>query len=892
MMYRQSRLSPVQLQRLERGVCYLSVLGIVLSASMALAGASPDVSVLPLGTTGVVPGSMEREFRLPQDAFGPILQPMVFIVAQPWHDFPVTAPHANLGDTERKQVSATLTFTVAGKKLPTWELKPFPTAYVINVATLKANPKYASGVLSFTIDLQSQAEGLNMAAYGMPDPLLLDETTDGPLADLAASAKDPDVKAYLSAMVDEFTGKKAEARAVYQRLLGSSNSKVAALARRADRLMRYEFRPRKLSGNLNEHERWAMFLQQCGLFGAALTEWNECRIIDSSNAEAQYKCGEVADRLSMPAQTVFSHMARSAGARQGYISNNWHVLVAMLDNRAGKKLSSSDVAEIKNHFLIAQGMIWSATSGQIRLIPSFLQISDPAEWSYQFRSGGIYGPGDSIVADRGWFDAVYSVVPQVEGQEPIVVSTVGGDEGPNGAAMTVLPHNTTWTAIVEAFYQQYLWAARAGEASSVIPDAESALACGPQPGANRGYAFRSALKYGCVEAMHHRVKVTDLSVPDTSLRMWSIRGPFPVKEPAPTDGKPAHHVLDPIPSGGDTLKIVSDTDFVDLARLFSNTGWARAVATCWVYSPNDQEVRMWLGQNDGLALWLNGECIHRGDYYSSGKYEDRNLVDTVCGFANLRKGWNELRAVIESWPAPRNRGWGFSVRFCDWNNQPLPGLAYNYVPPTEDLAPPWAAPEVGRHYVWDDVKSDFLSRLPKLGEAEFETITGVRGLGVCGEVQGPRGYVAMLAGDRKDGPGYRAVRSAWRMDADSDSKLNNVMDVRRESVAAFRYTRDGKHRDLLLMRVDAVPTFLRLLNEPASVKQTFAAASPDQRILGYALVRTGESTTPYIVADTRLSDTAEWPMEEEDILNPIAPVYIPNPWVVKKTMMPPSEAKP
>ncbi len=98
--------------------------------------------------------------------------------------------------------------------------------------------------------------------------------------------------------------------------------------------------------------------------------------------------------------------------------------------------------------------------------------------------------------------------------------------------------------------------------------------------------------------MHHRVKIADEPVPESAVRLWKIEGPYAVKEATPGEGKPGHHVLDPIPSGGASVNRVSDTDFIDLARLFPKAGWARAVATSWVYSPTDQEVRMWLGQND------------------------------------------------------------------------------------------------------------------------------------------------------------------------------------------------------------------------------------------------------------------------------------------------------
>ncbi len=285
---------------------------------------------------------------------------------------------------------------------------------------------------------------------------------------------------------------------------------------------------------------------------------------------------------------------------------------------------------------------------------------------------------------------------------------------------------------------------------------------------------------------------------------------------------------------------------------------------------------MWLGQNDGAAVWLNGRCIRTGKHYASAKYEDKNITDTVAMTADLKRGWNELQVVVESWPAPYDKGWGFSVRFCTWNNRPILGMACVHEQPEQGLAPVYTSPKCGPYYQWRNVEHDFQEQLPRLTDAAFEAITGVKGFSVTGSIEKQHGHILLSAPKPPaNGSTYRVLSAPWTNGKDRDHIVNNVLDWSRESCAAVRYHKAGKPHDLLLLRPEAVEAFLTLLDEPLA-GTSFGKLVPADRILGYVLIPAGDSAITLLVVDTVLGNKQGWPQDEEDLLNPISEEYIPN----------------
>ncbi len=906
----------------------LSLMSLGLAAVIAASSTSPvsaagheDITVIPMGRVVVSrlddaghprQGGQSMDLRLAPGPAGPVAQPIVLIASQPWAaggagsvQAPIApAPQADGKKTPLQQVPATLKVSVGGEKLPDWQLTPEHSAYVIDLGAIKRNPKYATGDIALTFELQSTADQLAMLLIAMPDPMLLVDAVgkpvSGPLADLAAGAADGDVKAYFGALGVEIAGDKEQARAAYESLRASKNTRVGRLARRGLRLLSYQLRKRKLSGNLVEHTRWGHYLIFCGLFDPAFLSFDECRVIDPSLGDSQYLAGECLDRTSGNLSKYIHYMDRAGEARTVAKPTYWHTLVAILRNRGGRKLTDNQVNWIKDQWLYAEEMVWAATGGAVEVSTGFFLVEEEKKFGYKDHGGGLIGPSDSIIEKRGWYDSVISVVPRPDDRKATEVPSCGADEGPNGTAMATVFHDAGWPQYLQALYSHVAWAARVSESEPGLPAPEDVVDCGPQPGRGIGYATRAALRYHLTPAACARLNIAEVPLDGSFLQLWQIEGPFKIADTPTTRGngesEPAKHVMDAIGAAAAerTLRIVDDGRFVDLAALLPAAGWATARCTTWVYVPEDQQVRLAFGQNDGLAAWVNGRCIRTGRVYAAGKFADRNIEDTVFCAASFKKGWNELALVVESWPAPLDKGWGFSVSATTLDGKLIPGLASVYTKPAKGIVPPYLAPKVGSHYAWADVKHDYRRLLPQVSGADLQAITGESGLHVRAEAAPLEGFVAFIRPGAGKSPRYREPPNAWRADTDRDVVLNNVMDWAREASMVCRYTADGQPHDLLVLKPEAIETFMVCLGESAEVK---AKASPAlyrpiaQRVLGYIVVPVGSSTRTLLVLDARLGDVAGWPLDEEDLLTPLGG-FVPNPTTQLPTEgpMPPADS--
>lgn len=851
-------------------------------APVANAAGHAEVTVIRLGSAQIRKDKPDDSYRLPVGPLGPLPQAMVLMGSQPWapkeNPVPLAPPANPDAEPEREQVPATVKFTIAGRELPPWVLQPYVTAYVINLETIRLNPEFAKGRLAVKNELISRADHFDFSAFGMPDPLLLNDTQNGPIASFYDAAPDPDVKAYFKALALEIGGDKVNSLLEYRKLASSRNEHLARLARRGVRLFAFETKPRKLSGNFMEHWRWALYHQQCSLFGPAFAEFNECRIIYPRHADSQFRAGELLDRLEASQFSLLDYMDRCSENSFPKNVSPWYELVVILKTREEKTISSDRLFDLKGDWIVVERMIAAATGGAVRVVTTTYDIADESKEDFAHYSPDLLGPVEDVIGARGWFDGVIFIRPRLTNDKGPDVLTVGGDKGPKGAAISTLYDDANWKDFFQAWYQQYAWAARVGEIGEGYPIGHDLWDSGHQPAPHEAYSIRAALRYNFTPGMAVRPKMTDLSEPGSHVALWRIKGPFPVKSDAGASDAPQHHVLDPLNAGPrtETLSIVSNADFINLAKLLPNAGPALAEAITWVYSPADQDVRMWIGQNDGAAAWVNGRCIHEGRYYSAGNFEDKNLVDTVASHAPLKKGWNEVRVVVESCQAPRDKGWGFSLRFCGWDGKPVPGLAYVNEPPTEDLASPYAPPSVGPYYLWRDVKKDYQENLPRLSAADLQKITGIADLSLDGRIDKDGGFFSLAAPGKTPSATYRAAPSSWESVKDSDVRLNNVLDWNREACAALAYEKAGKPRNLLFLKPEALTAYLTLLAEPSPATAIFDGRPLDERFLGYVVVPGATSTRALLLLDTFLGEEAKWPPDEEDLMNPVAP-YVPNP---------------
>ncbi len=104
-------------------------------------------------------------------------------------------------------------------------------------------------------------------------------------------------------------------------------------------------------------------------------------------------------------------------------------------------------------------------------------------------------------------------------------------------------------------------------------------------------------------------------------------------------------------------KIHSDTDMVDLRKVFSPNEKVVAYAAIYINSDKEQEKIMGIGSNDGMKVWFNGEMLIKVHKPRTVKKDDEYLK------LKLKKGLNLLLIKIEQGFG----GWGFILRPVDNN---------------------------------------------------------------------------------------------------------------------------------------------------------------------------------------------------------------------------------
>jgi len=896
--------------RFRAGWALVIVLVGLFPAGVARGASRAELTWLPCGAKRLPPGKFSIEFNLPHDYAGVIPNP-VLLLGFYERDKTITPLTQPAGAPPENH--AYVKIRVGDRKLPDWDVTAAAGGYVINLQTIRQNPKIADGKVLIDFEVAMYPPGMVWVyVLGVPDPLLMGDELDGPLSLFVEKAKEADVKTYFEGLIAQLATTFEEAGKKFSRVKHSKNEKVGMYARRCLRLLKLPKRTKK-QNNFADRYKWGVYLETCGFFfPPALDEFNACIRLDDQSSPSWYRQSEMLEMCGFPISTVANGCERAGRETQVTDPTVWNVLVTILRDRKietikdGKPVTESwtvgdqDIARIKDEWLNVEGLVLGASRGTFKLNTAFYQIDDEAKRPYVKDCNTIVGPADGIVEVRGWFDSVISIRPHAVGETD---RTVGGDCGPNGAAMSDVGADADWQRLFEQLFRQLSWALAVGECGPGAPRPDDVIGCGIAPIPSRGYGIRSAMRYEMTPLMFRYAKVVPTVRPKqaeplttqaatqsttsqgdeddfddasvlTYLRYWRIFGPYLVDDKWPNSGLPSkRHTLDALPSFDATRGMVVDngSDFINLKELLKPTGWSLAKAVCWVRSPESQRVQMWIGQNDAVAVWLNGRCVHQGAYAASGKYEDQDLVDTVPSFAMLQKGWNRIEVVTEGWPAPLNKGWGFSIRLTQFNGRPVAGLRISTHQPTEDVAAEYIAPETGYYYAWSRCEDAFHDLLPQLSEADLTKLTGLRGLKVSGRIHGADGMVALSVEGRKDGPGYRTPPTSWNAESDRDVTLNNVLDWSREDVLAVRYQRDGQPHDLLVLKPEATEAYLTLLKEPGKATDIFGQLAPGGRVVGYLSIPAEEGASrSLIVADVLLSEEGQpWPIDEEDLMDPL-----------------------
>ncbi len=142
---------------------------------------------------------------------------------------------------------------------------------------------------------------------------------------------------------------------------------------------------------------------------------------------------------------------------------------------------------------------------------------------------------------------------------------------------------------------------------------------------------------------------------------WLCSGPYR------QDGKSGRELFDvafaPEQPGSDAVKWRGTPGLADLSSVTAGDNCVVYLKTR-VFLPAAQRVRLEIGSDDGIKLWVNREVIHANN-------TDRGVVpgqDKVQ--AAFRQGWNDLLAKITQ----NGGGCGMSLRIANTDGTEIPGL--------------------------------------------------------------------------------------------------------------------------------------------------------------------------------------------------------------------------
>ncbi len=89
-----------------------------------------------------------------------------------------------------------------------------------------------------------------------------------------------------------------------------------------------------------------------------------------------------------------------------------------------------------------------------------------------------------------------------------------------------------------------------------------------------------------------------------------------------------------------------------------------AYARTWLYAPAEEKVRLEIGSDDGIKIWLNERVVHANN--TARAIEAGADSEDVT----LKQGWNSVLVKVTQ----NNLGWAFCVRFAQSSGEPVAGL--------------------------------------------------------------------------------------------------------------------------------------------------------------------------------------------------------------------------
>jgi len=719
--------------------------------------------------------------------------------------------------------------------------------------------------------------------------------------------------------------------------------------------------------NFDAHYALGQYCAANGFWNEARIEYTKAVDANPASGDATYNMAEAMEFCRMPVGTYAPLMGRAGWLynRKDVNDITIHVPINTYEipggptGRTKAPMDKVNMDAAFNNWTYVTQMVFGASRGAWRINTVFEPYTEK-DPPWLLHLGWLWAPPTSSIPKWGLYDHTVSFAQYGS-------SHAGGiDCGPAWSGCSQIGPTRGWEVMIHEWNHQFDWTCISGEQGRAYPATHDSDGCGKQPIVNMGCGHRSSMRYYVNQAQYRRIEPSDPDIPQTHIRSWALYGPLnaPVLK-----GKTGNAVIAELKTRGlatrreiqqikDTAKRDNrslaetakawfyasrkmdlikeqatkneaafspkhdqpgwrqftdpDGGRIDLTAIYPNAApKSYAYAHTYIWSPKDQEVRTWYGYHDGLRIWHNQRMIHKSRYYNVAYYEDPEWVDMVAGHLALKKGWNSLLCKIErcgslgSYGVGAEDAWGFSVNLVNYDNTPVTGLKYQAEVPNGEVAV-YTPPEVGVHYLWDDVKEDYIEMLPQLSEEDFRAITGIpeltlgqnvflmaipksavqkgthaitleqltKGIGDTtfdGKKITPVNFLDLRIPDMPKGQKPTPF-NAFKNQIIGDVTLNNFLNLDREGAGALRYIENGEPRDLLFIRPEYFEEYLTLIDE---AKSGMPGKTRD-RILGTWYIDTAAyPTTPnrtwraVIVAKTYLGDT--YPTDEQDILAVPAP---------------------
>jgi hypothetical protein len=154
----------------------------------------------------------------------------------------------------------------------------------------------------------------------------------------------------------------------------------------------------------------------------------------------------------------------------------------------------------------------------------------------------------------------------------------------------------------------------------------------------------------------------------TFVHTWQVLGPFPNADPPP-EGMPVGARVNLTQeyagmSGQVKWKAFeSDNDKLDFGAACGTRDRAQALSACWVHSAADRPIKLSIGSDDGVRVWVNQQSVHENKT-QRGASPGQDAART-----ELKSGWNEILVQVD------NIGAGDWALFLEFrspdNDQPL-----------------------------------------------------------------------------------------------------------------------------------------------------------------------------------------------------------------------------